>query len=451
MKVHHISVIGIGYVGLCTAVGFASKGYKVVAADKDTKKVVSINKCLPSFYEPDLEDSLQNAIKDGYLRCLLDCEQAITNTDITFIAVGTPSGPNGSIDLKQIKSSAIKIGESLAKKDSYHLVVVKSTVVPGTTINIVKPLLEKYSDKNCGPEFGLCMNPEFLREGSAIYDTLHPDRIIIGEYDKKSGSILEALFRNFYSENIPSILRTNLATAELIKYTNNAFLATKISFINTIANICEKVSGTDVNIVAEAIGLDHRINSKFLRAGLGYGGSCFPKDLKALITYSKQNSYTPTLLQSVQKVNENQPKHTINLVKNELGTLTNKKIAILGLSFKPDTDDMREARSIPLIRQLLNNNAKITAYDPAAISKAKKIFKNKIQYASSVVACLKDADCCIIVTEWNEIKQLKPETFKQNMKNPLIIDGRRTLNPQEATKHGITYYGIGYGKPKGQQ
>jgi UDPglucose 6-dehydrogenase len=445
MKNFLVSIIGMGYVGLCTAVGFASKENTVIAVDNDPAKVDSINKAVSPFHEPQLNHFLQKAVKDGYLKSILDLEEAILSTAITFITVGTPSKADGSIDLQQIQNSIIKIGEALNKKNGYHLVVVKSTVVPGTTENFVKPLLEKHSNKNCGSDFGLCMNPEFLREGSAIHDTFHPDRVIIGGYDKKSGDTLESLYKKFYAEECPSTIRTNLPTAELIKYANNAYLATKISYINTIANICEKIPETDIKTVAKAIGLDDRISPKFLRAGLGYGGSCFPKDLKALISFSNQSGYEPILLQSVQKVNENQPKHAIDVLKNELGTLTNKKIAILGLSFKPDTDDMREARSIPLIEELLNNNAKVTAYDPVAVSNARKIFKNKIQYATSAIDCIKDADCCIIVTEWKEFKQLTPEDYKKHMKTPFLIDGRRIYNPEQySTK--LKYKAIGLGQ-----
>jgi len=440
-----ISIIGMGYVGLCTAVGFASKGNKIIAVDNDPEKVNSINKALSPFHEPHLNDSLQKAIKDGYLRCIPDLTEAILNTEITFITVGTPTKADGSINLQQIQNSAIEIGKALNKKDEYHLVVVKSTVVPGTTENFVKPLLEKHSNKHCGSDFGLCMNPEFLMEGSALYDTLHPDRIIIGENNQKSGDTLESLYTEFYSKEIPPILRTNLSTAELIKYANNAFLATKISYINTIANICEKIAETDIQTVAKAIGLDKRINPQFLRAGLGYGGSCFPKDLKALIAFSKQNNYNPTLLQSVQKVNQQQINHTIDLIETELGELSNKKIAILGLSFKPDTDDMREARSIPIINQLLKEGADVTAYDPVAISNAKSIFGDKIKYASSAIECLKNTDCCIIVTEWNELKKLTPEDYKQHMKTPILIDGRRIYDPKQFNQK-ITYKGIGLGR-----
>lgn len=444
MKSQHISIVGTGYVGLCTAIGFASKGYKIITSTHNRERATSINRGVPPFYEPGLQETLFNVVKNGYLKCVLNREEAVLNTDITFITVGTPSQSDGSIDLRHIKSSAIEIGKALNKKDTYHLVVVKSTVVPGTTENVVKPLLEKHSNKHCGSDFGLCMNPEFLRDGSALYDTLYPDRIVIGEYDKKSGDTLDALCKEFYEEETLPTIRTNLSTAELIKYANNAFLATKISFINTIANICEKISGADITTVAKSIGLDQRINPQFLRAGLGYGGSCFPKDVKALIAFSTQRGYIPTILEVVQEVNENQAKHTVEKAKEKLAELNGKRIAILGLSFKPNTDDMREARSIPIINQLLKEGANIIAYDPAAISTTKSLLKEKIRYASSSIDCLKNADCCIIVTEWDEFKKLVPEDFTQNMKQPILIDGRRIYNPKKySQKLKFTAIGLG--------
>jgi len=445
MESHGISIVGTGYVGLCTAIGFASKGYEVVASTNNSKKAALINKGFSPFYEPRLQESLQKVVRNGYLKCVLEREEAILNTDVTLITVGTPSQPDGSINLRYVKNSVIKIGGALNKKDTYHLVVVKSTVVPGTTENVVKPLLEKHSKKHCGSDFGLCMNPEFLREGSALHDTLHPDRIIIGGYDKKSGDTLDAIYRDFYGEEIPPTIRTNLPTAELIKYANNAFLATKISFINTIASICEKIPEADITTVAKGIGLDQRINPQFLNAGLGYGGSCLPKDVKALIAFSNQLGYTPTMLQEVQEVNENQAKHAVEKAKRELGEIQRKNIAILGLSFKPNTDDMREARSVPIINQLVNEGANIIAYDPVATSNAKSIFGNKITYASSVVEALKNADCCIIVTEWQEFKTLKPEDFTQNMRKPILIDGRRIYNPEEFSKK-LKFTAIGLGQ-----
>lgn len=441
---YHISIVGTGYVGLCTAVGFTSKGYKVLASNHDPKKAASVNKGIPPFYEPGLEVLLRTVVRNCYLRCVTDHEEVILNTDITFIAVGTPSKPDGSIDLRYIKGSAREIGEALKKKEAYHLVVVKSTVTPGATENIVKPTIERSSNKRCGVDFGLCMNPEFLREGSALHDTLHPDRIIIGEHDKKSGDVLEALYRDFYGEEMPPLIRTNLPTAELIKYANNAFLATKISFINTIANICEKIPGADITTVAKAIGLDHRISPLFLNAGLGYGGSCLPKDVKALIAYSKQLNYKPALLETTQEVNEKQAKQAVEKAKSQLGELRGKNVAILGLAFKPNTDDMREARSIPIIKQLLKEGASVTAYDPAAIPNTKSIFRNKIKYAPSAIECLKNADCCILITEWEEFKNLTTEDFIQHMKKPILIDGRRIYNPEEfSQKLKFTAIGLG--------
>lgn len=445
MTIHNISIVGTGYVGLCTAVGFASKGYKTITSTYNREKAKSINQGVPPFHEPGLQEPLANAIRNGYLKCVLNREEAVLNTDITFITVATPSQPDGSIDLRHIRNSAIEIGKALNKKDTYHLVVVKSTVVPGTTENVVKPLIEKHSNKQCGSDFGLCMNPEFLREGSALYDTLNPDRIIIGEHDNESGDTLEALYRDFHAENMPPLIRTNLPTAELIKYANNAFLATKISFINTIANICEKIPGADVTMVAKGIGLDKRIGPLFLNAGLGYGGSCFPKDVKALIAHSKTLGYNPELLEAVENVNENQPYKAVELCKNLLGNLQDKQIAILGLSFKPNTDDMREARSIPIINQLLNEGANVTAYDPIAVSNARSIFGDKIKYASSTIECLKNADCCILVTEWDEFKKLKPEDFTQNMRQPILIDGRRIYNSEEFSQK-LKFEAIGLGK-----
>jgi UDPglucose 6-dehydrogenase len=426
-----ISVFGTGYVGLCIAVGFASKGYKVITVTHDPKKAERINKGWAPFYEPKLRELLQNAVKNGFLRCLLNYKDAVLDTDVTFITVGTPSQPSGEINLNLIERAACEIGEALQRKKAYHLVVVKSTVVPGTTKKLVKPALEDYSGKRCGVDFGLCMNPEFLREGSAIHDTLNPDRIVIGEYDKKSGDFLESFYRGFFKENMPPLVRTNLPTAELIKYTNNAFLATKISFINTIANICQKIPNADIMMVAKAIGMDKRISPLFLNAGLGYGGSCFPKDVKALIAFSRKLGYDPTLLDAVEKVNVIQPYKAVELCKGFLGDLKGKRIAVLGLAFKPNTDDMREAVAIKIVDKLLKEGAEIAAYDPAAVHNAKSIFKDKIRYVNSPIECFKNADCCIIVTEWEEFRKLKPEDFVQNMRQPILIDGRRIYDPKK--------------------
>jgi UDPglucose 6-dehydrogenase len=446
MKKLRISIIGVGYVGLCTAVGLASKGYEVVASDVDPEKISKINQCTPPFYEPGLKEKLVESIDNGNFQGLLNqTEKVIQDTDITYVAVGTPSKPDGSIDLQYIKSAASSIGRALKQKNSYHVIVVKSTVTPGTTQNIVLPVLEKESEKSCGKDFGLCMNPEFLRQGSAFQDTINTDRVVIGSFDETSGNILEALYKDFYRPRLPPIIKTTLSTAELIKYASNAMLATKISFINTIANICEKIPGADVKAVAEAMGLDKRIGSLFLDAGLGYGGSCFPKDVKALIACAKSFGYSPKLLESTEDVNKKQPLRAVEFLKQQLINLQGKRIAILGLAFKPNTDDMREARVVPLINQLLTEGAQIIAYDPVATNVAKTIFGDKIQYASSSKQCLDNADAAILATEWDEFKQLTPKDFKQHMKNPLLIDGRRIYDPKVFSEQ-LKLTAIGLGK-----
>ncbi len=441
-----ISVIGAGYVGLCTAVALASKGYNVIAIESDNERVAQINNGIPPFHEPDLEETLQATLQNGNFICWFSgIEMAILKTDITFIAVGTPSKTDGSIDLKFVEAAAADIGKALRKKKSYHVVVVKSTVVPGTTQNIVKAILEELSGKKSGIDFGLCMNPEFLRQGSAFKDTFKPDRLVIGAFDEKSGDFLENFYKAFYDESMPPIVRTSLSTAELIKYASNSMLATKISFINTIANICEKIPGADVKVVAKAMGLDRRIGPLFLNAGLGYGGSCFPKDVKALVACSRAIDYTPKLLEEVEDINRTQPLKAVEFCRKQLDSLKGKNISILGLAFKPDTDDMREASSIPIVHALLKEEAKVTVYDPVAIPVAKNIFHDKVRYADSALSCLKDADCCVVVTEWEEFKKLKPEDFITCMKQPILIDGRRIYDPQRFRKK-TRFAAVGLGR-----
>jgi len=446
---HKISIVGAGYVGLCTAVCFANRGYKTTISDIREESVKLIQRGASPFYEPHLNGLLKKAIKSGNLRAILDREGAVLDSEITFITVGTPSTLDGSVNLHFVKNSAREIGGALRKKDGYHLVVVKSTVPPGTTKHVVKSILEKNSGKKAGKDFGLCMNPEFLREGSAIHDTLKPDRVVVGEHDERSGETLEDFYKDFYNGRVP-ILRMNPASAEMVKYASNALLATKISFINSIANICERVPNLDVTQVAKAVGMDHRVNPLFLEAGVGFGGSCFPKDVKALVSLSRNLGYRPSLLESVLEVNEGQPKRMVELARQELGSLKGKKVAILGLSFKPNTDDMREAPSIRIIILLLREGASICAYDPIATENAKSIFDGKIDFAPSSIECLKNADCCMVVTEWSEFKTLKPSIFLKHMKRPIMIDGRRIYNPSEFSRE-LKYIAIGLGQEQCQE
>jgi len=442
---HQISFIGMGYVGLCTGVCFASKGYKTTLSDTDKVKVDSLNKGVSPFYEPNLEEMLWEAVNKGCLKATLGRGEAISRSNITFITVGTPSKPDGGIDLRFVRSAAEEIGRALKKKESHHLVVMKSTVIPGTTEGVVKPLLERRSGKRCGTDFSLCVNPEFLREGSAIHDTLNPGRIIIGEHDKKSGDILEDLYREFYRCKMLPIVRANIPTAELVKYATNAFLAAKISFINQIANICEKIPKVDVKTVAKGLGLDKRIERLFLNAGLGYGGSCLPKDVKALIAFSTALGYDPMFFRSVDEVNEAQPYRAVELARRTLGDLEGKHIAILGLAFKPNTDDIRESVSMKIIDKLLEGGASVVAYDPAAMNNTKKLLGNRIDYASSAIECIKGVDCCIVATEWNEFRQLRPDDFVHHMKTHIVVDGRRIYDPEEYSRK-LKFTAIGLGQ-----
>ncbi|MBD3227441.1 MAG: nucleotide sugar dehydrogenase [Candidatus Lokiarchaeota archaeon] len=437
-KNHKIGIIGLGYVGLISAVGFALKNNDVKCVDVIEDKIRIIKRGEVPFFEPKLKKNLQRVLDDEKIE-FSTSYNILEDVDISFICVGTPSKDTGEIELKYIKETATEIAKILKKIDHYHIVVVKSTVVPGTTENIVLPLIQKGSGKKFEKDFSIAMTPEFLKEGNAMDDFLYPDRTIIGCTDQNALNILKKLFKPFGGE---ILVVSNPRTAEMIKYTNNAFLATKISFINEISNICKLIDNIDVNEVAKGIGLDYRISDRFLRAGCGFGGSCFPKDVKAIVNFAKNYNYNPLLLNSVLEVNKNQAKIMINMLKEALGDLARKKIAILGLSFKPNTSDMREAPSIKIIRFLEHEDVMITAYDPAAIDEAKRIFKDKINYANSIIECIEDADACLIVTEWSEFKDLKPKVFIELMKNPIIIDGRRIYDFEEFSK-ALIYYCIG--------
>ncbi len=437
------SVIGLGFIGLATAVYLASKGHHVVASSNEKEKVEKIKDGEVPFFEPDVKETLRNALDNRRIDVVLGREAAVLNSDITFVTVGTPSKSNGSANLRFIKDTSKEIGKALKKKGSYHLVVIKSTVPPGTTQNIVKPLIEKYSGKQAGVDFGLTMSPEFLREGAALYDVANPDRVVIGEYDKRSGDLLEDFSRELYGSKVP-VVRICLASAELSKYASNVFLATKISFINQMAQIAERLEGVDVNDVAKAMGLDPRIGGAFLKAGPGWGGSCFPKDTRSMVYFSKQLGYNAGLTKEVINVNNQQARRIVELAEEEVGDLLGKKVALLGLSFKPDTDDIRDAPSLRIIELLLSKGAKISAYDPAAMENVKRIFGSKIIFAKSATDCLKDADCCLIVTEWAEFQKLKPDTFKSLMHTAVLVDGRKMYDAKEYSKQ-LKTRAIGFG------
>ena len=419
-----ISVIGAGYVGLATGVGFASKGHSVTCVDVDAERVKRLNKGEPPIYEPMLTEHLKEVLEKDLFEATTELTRAVSESEIIFICVGTPSKPDGSIDLEFIKNASKNVGQAMRDKGDYSVITIKSTVVPGTTEEVIIPLLEKQSGKKAGTNFGVCVNPEFLREGQALLDFFKPDRVVIGELDKKSGDTLYQLYRDFTCP----IMRTDLKTAEMIKYASNAFLATKISFINEIGNICKRL-GIDVYEVAKGIGLDHRISPHFLRAGIGFGGSCFPKDVRALIAKARELKYEPNLLNSVMALNEKQPLRLLELLKKHFPNLKGKTIGVLGLAFKPKTDDIREAPSIKIVGELLKEGAIVKAYDPKAMDNFRRIFPH-VQYCERAEEIL-DSDAVLILTEWEEFRKL-------DYSGKVVIDGRRI----EEAKTARVYEGI---------
>jgi UDPglucose 6-dehydrogenase len=416
-----ISIIGTGYVGTVTGACFAEAGHEVVCVDVDARRVEAINRGIPPIYEEGLEPLLKRHAGKG-LRATLDYDQAIAGTDLSFICVPTPSDEDGRIDLRFIREASRSIGQRLRHKRSYHVVVVKSTVVPETTEKVVTPALEQESGKKAGRDFGVGMNPEFLREGKAVYDFQNPDRVVIGAGDPRAA----AEIRGLYASYTCPVLETDTKTAEMIKYVSNAFLATKISFSNEVGNICKRL-GIDTYRVMEGVGLDARISPHFLRSGLGFGGSCFPKDVKALVGKATEVEYEPLLLKTVLAVNDRQPGIALALLRKHVPDLAGRRIAVLGLAFKNDTDDIRESRAIPLIGALLAEGAAVTAYDPMAAEHMRKVYPN-VAYHGTAGEALDGADACLIATEWEEFGRLDGEFAR--MRSRVVIDGRRMVDPR---------------------
>ncbi|MEA1906952.1 MAG: UDP-glucose/GDP-mannose dehydrogenase family protein, partial [Euryarchaeota archaeon] len=427
-----------GYVGTVTGTCFAELGHNVVCVDVDAAKVDQINAGIPPIHEPGLPALLKTHVGKR-LRATDDYNDAILNSEVTFICVGTPSGDDGRINLSIVRSASKSIGKALAERGAdschaYHVVVVKSTVVPGTTDDVVAPLIRENAryEGHGGDEgvVGIAMNPEFLREGKAVHDFMNPDKIVIGG-DARAVDPVARLYENISCE----ITRTDTKTAEMIKYANNSFLATKISFANEIGNICKKL-GIDVYEVMSAIGKDFRIEGQFLNAGAGFGGSCFPKDVKALIGRAGELGYDPLLLNAVIRINEEQPLRMVELLTNRVGDIRNRRIAVLGLSFKNETDDIRESRSIPVIKELLNRGATVAAYDPLASENMREVFPD-ILYCDSAKDALEGADACMIMTEWAEFRSLDQEF--DAMRDIVVIDGRRMVSLDRGVYDGICW------------
>lgn len=425
-----IVVVGAGYVGLVTGIALAEIGHQVICIDTDEFKVNQLKKSVPPIFEPGLEKIMKKNIEQGHIHFTIDYHEAIPEAEVVYIAVGTPENKDGTANLDYIVQAAMQIAKHMTGD---IVIAMKSTVPVGTNEYFKKIILE-----NSTFSVEVVSNPEFLREGSAIYDSFHGDRIVIGASNEHAANLIEEINKPF---GIP-IFKTDLRSAELIKYASNAFLATKISFINEIANLCDKL-GANIEDVADGMGLDKRIGRQFLNAGIGYGGSCFPKDTEALLQISKSVEYDFGILREVTKVNNKQNFLLVDKAKSILGSLNNKRITILGLSFKPNTDDIRHAASIPIIRKLLIEGAKIVVYDPVAMENAKKILPQEVTFANSSIDALIDADATFIVTEWDEFKEILPYEFINAMKEAIIFDGRNCFHPVPMKNNGIQYYSIG--------
>tara|TARA_Y100000996_G_scaffold10601_1_gene8641 strand:- start:4722 stop:6029 length:1308 start_codon:yes stop_codon:yes gene_type:complete len=433
-----IGIVGLGFVGLSLTSVLASKGFDIIAIDVDREKCKKISNGISPFYEPDLEKTLKNGLKKK-LQISNDFS-LIKNCDLVFVTVGTPQNTSGAIDLSIIKKAVSSIGNNIRDSRKKPIILIKSTVIPGTISDVILPILEKRSNKKAGKDFGLISNPEFLQESTAIKNTKYPHVVVLGGEQ----TIFMKKVRNFFEKLNPKIpiIITNHQTAEMIKYANNSFLATKISFINQLSNICQKIPGANVDDIARTIGLDPRIGGLFLNAGPGYGGSCLPKDMKALINFANMSGIKPTLLNAVEEVNTKQLEEIICILKEKFTVLDSKRITILGTSFKPDTDDVRDSIAITLIQKLLKLNADIIIHDPRAIENTRKKFREKIKYADSISNSIKNSHCVIIMTQWNEYKKLNNKMINQ-MKKKLIIDCRRLLIDKNINAE---YYAIGIGK-----
>lgn len=434
-----IAVIGTGYVGLVTGTCFAEVGVDVTCVDIDQKKIDNLNKGILPIYEPGLEEMVERNVQKNRLHFSTSLKDSIQGAEVVFIAVGTPPDEDGSADLKYVLAVASSVGEHM----NHPLVVVTKSTVPVSTAEKVRKSLQAELDKRGSQlDFYVASNPEFLKEGAAIEDFMKPDRIVVGVDRAEAEELMRKLYKPFLMNGHP-IFVMDIPSAEMTKYAANAMLATKISFMNDIANLCE-IMGADVNMVRKGIGSDGRIGTKFIYPGVGYGGSCFPKDVKALIKTAKENKYDMRILNAVEDVNENQKEVLFNKVKSHFaGDLKGKKFALWGLSFKPKTDDMREAPSLVIIEKLLKEGAKVVAYDPVAMHEAQRILGDSISYSNDMYDTLNDADALLIVTEWPEFRVPDFDEMTKRLNSKVLFDGRNIFDVQDMKKLGYSYYCIG--------
>lgn len=435
----NIAVVGTGYVGLVTGTCFAEMGVNVTCVDIDEKKINALKQGIIPIYEPGLEDLVHRNYASGRLKFTTGLKEILDDVEIVFSAVGTPPDEDGSADLKYVLEVARTIGQNI---NHYVLVVTKSTVPVGTAQKVKSRIQEELDKRNVNIPFDVASNPEFLKEGNAVEDFMKPDRVIVGVGSNQAKDIMERLYKPFMMNNYRLIF-TDIPSAEMIKYAANSMLATRISFMNDIANLCELV-GADVNMVRKGIGSDSRIGSKFLYPGCGYGGSCFPKDVKALIKTAEKNGYEMKVLKAVEEVNEKQKSLLFHkLMKHFQEGIEGKRIALWGVSFKPDTDDMRESPALVLIDKLLNAGAEVVVYDPVAMEEGKRRLGDRVKYATDMYEAVNGADALLMVTEWKQFRIPNWETVSKLMHRLLIIDGRNIYDRQELNKKGFIYENIG--------
>jgi len=428
-----IAVVGSGYVGLVAGACLAENGNDVVCIDKDAAKVRMLQRGRIPIYEPGLEELVKRNRAEKRLTFTTKLPQGVRNSQIIFIAVGTPTGEDGSADLRHVMDVAEQIGKAM---NGYKVIVDKSTVPVGTAEK-VRQVIRKHTSH----PFSVVSNPEFLKQGAAIEDFMKPDRVVIGAEDQRAGEIMKELYAPFTRTGAP-IMMMDCASAELCKYASNAMLATRISFMNEIANVCEAF-GANVDQVRRAVAADRRIGPAFLFPGVGYGGSCFPKDVKAILKFSSEKKYDFQILKAVETVNERQKRRLLTKLTQHFGSLEGKKVAVWGLAFKPRTDDMREAPAVPLINGLVDAGAEVVAYDPEAMKVARGIFGNRIQFADKSYGALNGADALVIVTEWNEFREPDFTRIRKLMRTPVIFDGRNLYNSDHIRGLGFTYYSMG--------
>jgi len=435
----HVIIVGTGYVGLVTGTCFADVGINVICVDIDKTKIENLKKGISPIYEPGLDEMIERNVAKGRLHFSTDLASCVNDADVIFIAVGTPPDEDGSADLQYVLSVASEVGRNMNK---YMLVVTKSTVPVGTAKKVRMAVQTELEKRGVSMDFDVASNPEFLKEGAAIDDFMKPDRIVVGVESAKAEEVMNRLYKPFVMNGHPVIFM-DIPSAEMTKYAANAMLATKISFMNDVANLCE-IMGADVNMVRKGIGSDSRIGTKFIYPGIGYGGSCFPKDVKALVKTATENGYEMRVLKAVEEVNDDQKSVLFNKVKKYFNNdLKGKVIALWGLSFKPQTDDMREAPSLVIIHKLLEAGCKVKAYDPVAMHETKRRIGDSIEYVNEPYDALKGADCLLLATEWTEFRVPDLPLMKKLLKYPAIFDGRNIYNLKEMKAEGFDYFCIG--------